>query len=381
MQERFEAGEVPPGLDRYELRYSKAYAGSPRDLGELLYSYSDARSWVDFPKGRKFRRILTSQRIFLVIFAALMCVWFLVALIYQLCTTTDAGKTLLHLLPTFIVVAVCTAILLMSAGMVWGKFLRWAFRHDLVPRRGAASYSQLMSMKGELERADRSKTIENAFEVTHDYIVLKIWGDEYVFYREYVTTEVSKINGKLYLKLDIAGKVKDFPVGLPAEEYVPLKKALRGQLTAVRNTPPKDKDLAKKLIREIPAFIMFFIVLGAGVMIIVTHYLWIHEIPTFLGVFFIGMSFLVMCNVLSFIPAVNAVGVPLIFSVIIMVIPLWAEVYFQQNIFHSDGNILQIVLNCDVFTVGFSFFTIFGVYAFIFAINKLIDYIRFGKMD
>lgn len=378
IQKRFEEGEVPPGCDRYELCYSKAYAGSPRDLGELLYSYSDARTWVDFPKKRKLRKILTSQRVFLVAFAALLCVWFLTALIYQLCTTTNADKTLLHLLPTFIVVAVCTAILLISAGMAWGKFLRWAFKHHLVRGRDAASWSHLMDMKTELERADSRKTIENALDVTTDYVVLKIWGAEYVLYREYVTAEVTKTRGKLSLKLYIAGKEKDFPVTLPEEEYVPLKKALRGQLTAVRNNPPKDKDLPKKILREIPAFFMFLVILGAGVMVIVAHYLWIPEIPPFLGVFFIGASFLALCNILSFLPAVNAVGLPLIFSIILMVIPPWAIVWFQQNVFHSSGNIIQIILQCDVFTVGFSFFTIMGVYAFIFAITKLIDYIRFG---
>ena len=60
--------------------------------------------------------------------------------------------------------------------------------------------------------------------------------------------------------------------------------------------------------------------------------------------------------------------------------PPWAIVWFQQNVFHNDSNILKIILRCDAFTAGFSFFTVLGAYVFSFAITKLADYVRFGKI-
>lgn len=373
--------------DRYEqknyadykkLRKSNSFAECHGDLGNLLYSYSDARTWIDLPRGQKFRKTFVPQRIFLFALAILLCLWFLTALIYQLCTTANTGKTLLHLLPSFIIIVACTAILLISVFMGWGKFTRWAFKHNLVRGRDALSRKRLAEMKLELELADMRKASENRIDITTDYVVLSIYGKEEIYKRELVTAQICKRGDDLSLTLNIDGRIRDFPPLLPDDEYVPLKKALLEQLTVVRAEPTDKKELRKKLIKEIPAVFPMLLILAAGVMLVVAHYLWIKEIPPFLGVFFIGMSFLVLCNILSFIPAVNAVGIPLFFSLVLLVVPPWALVWFQQNVFHNGGNVLQIILNCDAFTAAFSFFTVIGAYVFSYAISKLIDYIRFS---
>ena len=117
--------------DCKELIKGQTFAEVHGDLGELLYSYSDARTWIDLPRGQRFKQVFKPQRVILFVFAVLLCAWFLVALIYQLCTTSNAGKTLLHLLPSFIIIAACTAILLVSVFMGWGKLVRWGFKHGL----------------------------------------------------------------------------------------------------------------------------------------------------------------------------------------------------------------------------------------------------------
>ncbi|MDE7379595.1 MAG: hypothetical protein K2N14_00960, partial [Clostridia bacterium] len=156
-----------------ELRNSRAYAKHPRDLGNLLYSFSDSRTWVDLPKGQRFRQKFDPHQVFLITFAVLFCLWFVVALIYQLCTTTNAGRTILHLLPTLLIIAVGTAILLLSAFRSWGSVLRWAFKHNLAHGHDAISRRQLADMKADLERADRRKPFENKIEITPEYIILK----------------------------------------------------------------------------------------------------------------------------------------------------------------------------------------------------------------
>ena len=349
------------------------------DLGKLLYSYSDARTWIDIPQWQKFRKTFCNQRIFLVGFAVLLCVWFITALIYQLCTTVNVGITLLNLLPSFIIIAACTAILLLSAFGGWGEFVRWAFKHRLVHGHDAFERRRLEEMRLELQRADSRKAVENRIDITQDYVVLSIFGKEEIFKRELVTAKIYKRGDELLLVLNIDGAEKEFPVLLSAEEYVPMKKALCDQLTAVRVEVTDKKALRKKIVKEIPSTFMLLLILTAGVMLVVTHYLWVEGIPPFLGVFFIGMSLLAACGTYSFIPAINAVGVPLTFSLVLLVVPPWAMVWFQQNIFHN-GRVLQIILKCDVFTAGFSFFTVLGAYAFTFAVSKLIDYVRFGAI-
>lgn len=365
--------------DCKQARKKNSFAEKHGKLGKLIYSYSDARTWVDLPRSQRFKRIFLPQRIFLTGLAAVLCIWFLTALIYQLSTTDNAGKTLLHLLPSFLIIAACTAILIISVSGGWSKFLKWAFKHHLVRGRDALSRRRLAEMKIELELADRRKAIENRIDITPDYVVLCIYGREEIYSRELISATVTKRNDDLALTLNIDGISKDFPPSLPPEEYVPLKKALGDKLTAVRSLPAETEKLSKQLVKEIPALFMVLLILTAGVMLVVAHYKWIPEIPPFLGVFFTLMSLLALCNTISFIPSVKVAGIPLIFSLVLLIVPPWVLVWFHQNIFHSDGDILKIILNCDVFTTGFSFFTVIGAYVFTFAVSKIIDYIRFGK--
>ncbi|MCM1546610.1 MAG: ribosome biogenesis protein NOP53 [Clostridiales bacterium] len=364
-----------------ELKRTTAYAGSPQDLGKLLYSYSDSRTWIDLPSEQKFRKIFSPQRVFLFTLAALLCGWFITALIYQLCTTSNTGKTLLQLLPSFILIAACVAILLISAFMKWGKFVRWAYRHNLVRRgRDAFARERNRQMRAELDRADKNKPYENAIDITTDYIILKLLGEEYVFYREHVSATVEKSFNGLTVKFNIAGKTRIFPTSLPSEEFVPLKKALREKLTAVRSEHVKDYDLRENSVKEIPFLFGVLLILAAGVMLVVTHYLWVPDIPPFLGVFFILVSFLALGNTLSFIKPISELGIPLVFAITLLAVPPWALVWMQRNIMHG-GSVLQIFLKCDVMTAGFSFFTVIGAYVLIFAVSKIVDYIRFGKFD
>lgn len=363
-----------------ELMKGQSFAECHGELGKLLYSYSDARTWIDLPKGQKFRKTFVPQKIFLFGFAMLLCVWFITALVYRLCTTANVGKTLLHLLPSFIIIAACTAILLISVFEGWENFLRWAFKHNLVRGRGAMGRMRIAQMKLDLQIADMRKTSENRIDVTPDYVVWTVYGREQVFSRELVELHVYRREDELLLMLKTEGDIKEFPVKLPDDEYAPLKKAMRDQMTAMKIGVADEQGILKQIVKEIPATFMALLILTAGIMLVVTHYLWVPDIPPFLGVFFIGGGFLALCNTYSFIPAVNAVGIPLVFSLILLIVPPWAVVWFQQNIFKSDGNILKIILKCDAFTAGFSFFTVMGAYVFSFAISKLIDYVRFGKI-
>lgn len=364
------------------LRHTDAYAGNPEDYGKLLYSYSDARTWVDLPRGQKFRKIFVPQRVILFTLAALLCAWFITALTYRLCTTTNVGKTLLDLLPSFIIIAFLTAILLISVFLGWGKFMRWAFRHNLVhAHRNPILREQYRQFKADLENADMRKPIENRFDITRDYVILTVWGNEFVFHRNRISVTAKKEDHLLTLTFEIAGRIRQFPATLPEEEYAAIKKVLRGQLTAVRTQSTDTAELREKFIKEIPYLFGVFLIFAAGVMLVVTHYVWVPDIPPFLGVFFIGMSFLALCNSLSFIPNLHELCVPLIFSLILLVVPPWALVWFQQNVFHSGGNILKIILRCDAFTAAFSTFTVLGVFVFTFAINKIVDHIRFGETE
>ena len=359
-----------------ELLKSQSFAESHGDLGRLLYSYSDARAWIDLPRGRNFKKIFSWQRVFCFSFAVLLCAWFVTALIYQLRATSDTGKTLLHLLPSFFIIAAGVAILLISVFKGWGKLLRWGYRHNLVRGKGAVGKRQFEQMRLELELADFRKSSENRLDITPDYIVWTVDGKEEIFKREFSKMRVCKREENLQLVLKSEGEEREFPVLLPAEEYTALKKALRDGLTVTRISPKKSENETQKLIKELPFILAGIAFRIAGVMLIITHYVWVPEVPPFMGMIFIFASPLFVLDTFAPSREVKTAGVPLTVSLILLTACPWAFVWWFQLRGSSFG---QFLLNCDPFTVAVTFFTVLGVYVFIFATMKLIDYIRFGS--
>ena len=56
-REQFEKNYAQSTYDDYKkLSKGESFAECYGDLGKLLYSYSDARTWIDIPHGQKFRK-------------------------------------------------------------------------------------------------------------------------------------------------------------------------------------------------------------------------------------------------------------------------------------------------------------------------------------
>ncbi|MDE7158924.1 MAG: hypothetical protein K2N74_05040, partial [Clostridiales bacterium] len=252
------------------------------------------------------------------------------------------------------------------------------FQHNLVRGKGAVGKRQFEQMRLELELADFRKTSENRLDITPEYIVWTVDGQEEIFKRELVTVHVCKKEDSLRLVLKSEGEEREFPVLLPAEEYTTLKKALRGQLTVTRKPTAKSGRELQKILKELPFILASIAFRIAGIMIIVTHYVWVPEVPPFMGMIFIFASPLFVLDTFSSKREVKTAGVPLTVSLILLTACPWALVWWAQLKGDSIG---QLVLNCDPFTVAFTLFTVLGVYVFIFGMTKTIDFIRFGTDD
>ncbi len=361
-----------------ELLESHTFTNRHGDLGKLLYSYSDARAWVDLPRGQKFGRIFRVRFLFPIAFAALLCVWFLVSLICRLQAGNNDGKTLLRLLPSFFTVAACTAVLLISAFAGWGKLLRWGFKRNLIRGQGAVGKRHTEKLQLELELADLNKETENRIDITPNFLVWTVDGKEEIYQREQVMLLVSKCGNELRLVLKLHDCEKTFPVFLPAKEYAPLKKALRGRMSAVPNVPLADAGkLRKNLKEELPFLFGAIGFIIAGIALTVLHYTRVPEIPPFLGIFFIGMAPLFVYD--AFSPAVKAVGIPLNVSLVMITVFPWSLVWWiRLRLSSENGSLVQILFTCDPLAVAFTFFTGIGIYILIYSLVKLIDVIRFG---
>lgn len=361
-----------------ELLESHTFTNRHGDLGKLLYSYSDARAWIDLPRGQKFGRIFRVRLLFPVAFAALLCAWFLVSLICRLQAGNNDGKTLLRLLPSFFTVAACTTVLLISAFAGWGKLLRWGFKRNLIRGQGAVGKRHTEKLQLELELADLNKDTENRIDITPSFLIWTVDGKEEIYQREQVMLLVSKCGDELQLVLKLYDCEKKFPVLLPAEEYAPLKKALRGRITAVPNVPLADKP-KKKLQEELPFLFGAIGFIVAGIALIALYCTRVPEIPPFLGIFFIGMAPLFVYDLFSRFPSVKAVGIPLNISLVMIAVFPWALVcWIRLRLSSENGSLVQILFTCDPLAVAFTFFTGIGIYILIYSLVKLIDVIRFG---
>ena len=180
----------------------------------------------------------------------------------------------------------------------------------------------------------------------------------------------------LHLVFTIDGKEFVYPKNLPKNLFVCLNKAFGGKVTVEKNEEKRGKF---NFAREIPFIIVALGIVAVSVLAIVAHYLWIPQLPPIIGVFFLLMSGLVFCNIFSDIPLVSEVGIPFVFSVVLLVMPPMAYVWIETELMKNEITFLHVLTHCTPFAAGFGFFFVLGFYTFSFAISKAVDFVRFGR--
>ncbi len=373
------------------LREASGAAEFSAASGKILYEFSDSRTWLDFSKQKKRAIVKSLHGGLLLALAALMVLWFIVSFTYRMVTEGDKGAVALSMLPSLLIVAVCAAILIISVLGDWGNFVRFVFSRGLVARgKDAMERANLAAMRADLARADACKPYENAITVYRDYLCFILYGNKYVFKKQLVELEVKRMKDELSLAFYTDGVRTEFPASLPAGEFFLLNKAFGGKVKTIRSNTAADTGYNEKgqrlyggdtLGSVIAGAVMSCVVLAAGVAVTAAHYLWIPEIPPFLGLFFVGGAGLAFCNTFHHIPVIDIVGLPLVFSVILMVFPPWMLVWIEGTLMGKEVTFLHVLLNCTPQAAGFVFLSLMGVYAFCFAINKAADYMRFGKSE
>ena len=359
---------------------------------KILYEFSSARTMYDFSEKTAKNIIKHPQTIYLITVGFLLLAWVLFSLIYRLITEENKGAVMLGMVPSLILVAAVTAIVLITALGAWGEIARFALKRGLHSRGDAADIRRIEAMKREFERADKNKPNENAITVTENYFTVTLSGRSRTFDKDKVKVRVQKLDGDLVAFISVEGEIPfniDFPERLPLEDFHKLKKALRERLSVIRVLPSsaeKERDGkgrrlygGYRLGNVIVSFFMSCVILAAGVMLVVTHYLWVPGIPPFLGVFFALAAGLCFTNTFGHIPAVNVVVLPFIFSLTLLIVPPWIFVWYETTFAQNALTFWGVITHADVFPVGMMFFSAMGGMVLVFAVVKLIDFIRFGR--
>ena len=369
-------------MEKYKpLRKLHSYVGYQNDLGKEVFSFSNCRTMYDYSEGQKHKIRRSPQGIVLVVVVCLLTVWFLISFIYRMVTESAKVQVVLSMLPSFLIVAVCSTILLISYFGVWGKFLRWAFSHGFGLRGGDASDRAMnAAIYAEMLKTDANKATEYAVTVTEKYVSIALCGQRYNFDRDAVFLEVKMENDQLYLTFTVDGYPFEFFEPVPKKHFVDLRKTFRDKFSVNKRGGEKDgKKIFLNILSHNIFSILFGFCLAAGsVMLIVASYLWL-PIPPFLGVFFLLMSGFIFCNVFSEFTIVSEIGIQLVFTLVALVIPPLAYVWIETEISGTQLTFLHILTHCSPFAAGFGFFWFMGFYALSYVICKIVDYIRFGS--
>lgn len=355
--------------------------GRKPDGGKPIYRYSSARTMYDVD-GKRARKSPATAALSSV--AALLTLWVLFSLIYRSTTESNVGAVWLSMLPSLIITVAIIVTVVISALGQWGKVGRFALKHGLY-RHGNPAY--IRALGEDFKRADANAYCENAVTVTKETVTLTLYGKPYTFGKAAVTAAVRRENGALHVVFRVDGHTVDFPEPIAADDFYLLKKAFGKQLTTVRQAEQNEVERDGKgrrtyggysLGNVVVAACMSTVILVAGVMLTVAHYVWGLPVPPFLGVFFAMMSLLAYGNTFSHIPAVNVVAIPLSFSLVLLVVPPWIFVWYETELAKNALTFWGVLTHADVFPVGMAFFSFIGVYVLVFAVGRLIDYVRFG---
>lgn len=362
------------------------------DSGKIVYEYSSARTMFDLSDATKKRARTAPSSIYLLCVGVVMIAWVLFSLLYRLSTESNGGAVWLSMIPSLVFTAAAVAIVILSIVGMWGRFARFAIRHNLHGARGGFEKAQIYRLGRAFDAADAEKGAENALSVTHNTVSIWLYGYRHTYAIDDVIVRVRLENDRLHLTFSVGRAQKkaeiDFPELLAREDYYKLKKAFGDRLRTIRTHTEKEityDEKGKRLYAGdtfgsvVAGAILSCVVLAAGVMLTITHYLWVPSIPPFLGVFFAMMSMLAFGNTFSHVPAVSYIMIPLAFSLVLLVVPPWIFVWYETELAHNALTLWGVLTHADAFPVGMFFFSCLGGYVFVFAVCRIVEYVRFGK--
>lgn len=281
------------------------------DYGDLQYEYSDAKTIYDAPvKDKKGLKPLL-VKIYLLLIAAGMFAWFLYSIIAQSISAGFKTAITSHVIWIFIFIAI-ELVLLFSAFNVWGKFARFAFRRNLVNRRGRGR-TRVRQLEAEINEAEENESHENGLYVYSSYIVIVNEGEKTVLNRAELQNVSAKLSpNKRWLELEFlsqSGEEK-YSALVPYTDLPSMHRTFEGQL-AVDEVSIKKADKPETML-----FVLFGVVILIGVALMVLHFTVFNDMPLIFGEFFAAMGALFIIIQFNRFAIIREGVVPLFTSII-----------------------------------------------------------------
>lgn len=365
--------------DTYEnLLKNPAYVSNPTDAGRLVYEYSNAYTELDMSTRRKKQVRKSLFSILLLIFSALLVIWYFTSLIYGLVTENSAVNVILmHLLPLF-VVGICIAIFLMSYFGVWGKFFRLTYR----PHYGSSAWFRRHNAEvySSMKQADSNLSYQTTIAVTENYVLIWLYGIQYTFDKSLCRARI-EIAENIDLTLIIGNDELKFPLELPKGDIYKINRAFKKKTEIIRADSPKDTDKKRfgghSLGDVISGTIVACIIISGGGVLIALSLTTVPSLPAFLGIVLIGFGALALCNVFHHITFVPKVLLPLAVGLTLTVGAIGLLFFVEEELTGESLTIISLLTHCTAIRVGCIFFIFLGLYAVAFAISEAVRLIKY----
>ncbi len=366
----------------------------PKDLGNLIFECDDSQTMYDMSDDKRKAMFRSPAMYVLLAILAFMIGWYVYSLVSMSLREGFLTAFVSHL-SGLMLLAVAGAILVISAFGLWGKFMRFAFKKDLVRAHGSDG-ARMRALKQEIEETDARKPVRNALSIYEDYIVVVRKGKIAAYARSAVSgvsvrsfgmdrkvVFVSESGEKAFFVVsqDNAREIRrifnDLLIESPQYDEL-MKKSAENRRRDPKKARTKTKWHCDKSRGAMAGLTLFMLIpMGAGAAVIALHYYVNAQIPMFLDVFFIMGGVIGLFSVYSFIPVVHTFVMPFSFGVMLTVAPMGilGAIYSAEEIVFTFSEIFKVFTPLNA---GFVFLTLMGVFAVLYSFYALYKFIRYG---
>lgn len=365
----------------------------PEDLGVKLYGFGKSGIKTNNKKAGERKKIWRSPAaIYLYVVAAFLLIWFLYTVIDD--ALQGGAKTLLNHIADFFALAVCLLIIFLSVFKLWGKFGRFALKHNLVrngERAGVEESTEMM--ESYYEKLDYPDP-EPVFEVYENYIRVTDGNEVKVLRRSGVSLITVRTMEKDFF-ITIVSYNMEFilcnGLRLPLRELKKLKAVFGSKLEIKPLYGKEDEKSRAKEKREefrenfdtthIGGLCMGIVAVLAGCGVIALHYTMADNIPAELGAFFITAGVLVVFTAFDFVPVVKAFVIPLFFGCIFAVFPVLICIIIDNanGVQLPFSSLQQFLTSFSPLYCCVAFLESVSVPIIISAFSGLVKYIKYNE--
>ncbi len=361
-------------------------ADPPQEMYGWKYGVDNSKTMYDTRKEQRTAALKSPYAIYMLALVAFMLFWFAYSFVNAV-LTEDGAIVLLKFLPSFFVLALCTAIVILSVFGMWGKFARWALKKNMV----GAPASDGRRLKEEIEAADANKGRENALNIFEDYIEVINFGKRTVVNRGLLRNVIIKKYGSFCKAcfVSIYGYSVCAYVEIPSSDLHIIKEIFGSMCTVEKRRSYKGGSVpdpvfyAKERFEiegaQIGGLVMGFICAATGGGVIALHYCVNKQIPMPLGIFFIVGGLLAMLTAFSSVAVVKVFAIPFMFGLLFAGFPFM----FVFSVAQSEG--IKVVLPtfheflCSFSPIyaGIFFIAGLGILFILIAFVQLFKYLKY----